>query len=89
MGGSLRPSTRMTLLSAVCEALPEVAAVGSGSRDGCAGLPSLLDLVLRAIAAAGAPGALLLLKLPSVLARATKLRATQASALPVRRGVLG
>ncbi len=71
MCGSLRPSNRMALLSAVCEALPEVVAGGCEPVARRAGLPTLLGLVLRALAAAGAAGALLLLRLPCILARVT------------------
>ncbi len=71
MSGSLRPSTQIALLSAVCEALPEVVAGGREPAARRAGLPVMLGLVLRALAAAGAAGALLLLRLPCILARAT------------------
>ena len=71
MNGSLLPSTRMTFLSAVCEALPEVVAGSSASAARCNGVPTLLNLVLRALAAADTAGALLLLRLPCILARVT------------------
>ena len=71
MSDSSQPSTRMALLSAVCDALPEVVAGGSETDAHRAGLPALLGLVLRAVAAAGADGASLLLRLPCILARAT------------------
>ena len=70
MNGSLQARTCMTLLSAVCEALPEVVAGGIEPGASRAGLSGLLDLMLRAIAAAGAPGAMLLLRLPGILSRA-------------------
>ena len=83
ISGSLRSSTRMAFLSAVCEALPEVGAGGYKPAARRAGLPALLGLVLRALAAAGAAGALLLLRLPCILARATDqlLDAKQVAAL--------
>ena len=71
VSGSPRRSAQIPLLSAVCEALPEVVRGGSEPRASRAGLPLLLDLVLRAFAAAGVPGALLLLRLPCILSGAT------------------
>ena len=62
----------MKLLSAVCEALPAVLTMeGAESGAGGPGLLALLQLVMRATAAAGPAGALLLLRLPCILAPAT------------------
>ena len=71
VGVAEQPSDVM-LLSAICEALPAVMTM-EGAETGASGpgLRALLRLVMGSAASAGPAGALLLLRLPCILAPAT------------------